>query len=109
VPYQLAAKIMQQIIENGRVVRGWLGISATQYLTDGKGFVVDAVSPNSPAHLGKIKQGDVIYEIAGNPIHSIEQALDIVAESKPNTTLVFKLYRQGNSIETNVTIVELGN
>jgi len=46
VPYELAAKIMQQIIENGRVVRGWLGISATQYSTNAKGIVVEEVSPN---------------------------------------------------------------
>ena len=109
VPYQLADKIMQQIIENGRVVRGWLGISATQYLTDAKGFVVDSVSPNSPAQAGKIQAGDVIYQISDQPIHSITQALDIVAETRPNTALTFKLYRQGKSIETSITIAEFGN
>ncbi len=109
VPYQLAAKVMRQIIENGRVVRGWLGISATQYLTDAKGLVVDSVSPNSPAHASKLQAGDIIYQISGQPIHSIVQALDIVAETRPNTTLVFKLYRQGKSIETNVTIAEYNN
>ncbi len=109
VPYQLAAKIMQQIIENGRVVRGWLGVSATRYLTDSKGFLVDAVSPNSPAHKGEIQPGDVIYQISDQPISSITQALDIVAETRPNTTLVFKLYRQGKSIETSVTIAEFSN
>lgn len=106
VPYQLAAKIMQQIIENGRVVRGWLGISATRYLTDAKGIVVESVSPDSPAQLGGIKKGDVIYQISDQPINSIVQALDIVAETSPNTTLVFKLYRQGKSIETNISIAE---
>ena len=108
VPYQLAAKIMRQIIENGRVVRGWLGISATRYLADAKGFVVDAVSPNSPAFKAKIQAGDIIYQIGQQPINSIVQALDIVAESKPNTDLIFKLYRQEKSIETSVTIVEFG-
>ena len=108
VPYQLAAKIMRQIIENGRVVRGWLGISATRYLADAKGFVVDAVSPNSPAFKAKIQAGDIIYQIGQQPINSIVQALDIVAESKPNTDLIFKLYRQEKSIKTSVTIVEFG-
>jgi serine protease DegS len=109
VPYQLAAKVMQQIIENGRVVRGWLGISANQYLTDAKGILVDSVNPNSPAYIGKIQAGDIIYQIAEHPINSIVQALDIVAETRPNTVLVFKLYRQGKSIETNVTIAEFSN
>ena len=109
IPYQLAAKVMQKIIENGRVVRGWLGVSATRYLTDAKGFVVDAVSPNSPAYIGKIQTGDIIYQIAQQPIHSIVQALDIIAETRPNTALEFKLYRQGKSIETSVTITEFKN
>ena len=107
VPYHLAAKIMQQIIENGRVVRGWLGVSATLYSTKAKGFVVNDVSPNSPADMGEIQAGDIIYQIGEQPISSIVQALDIVAETKPNTTLTFKLYRQGEAIETNITIVEL--
>ena len=109
VPYQLAAKVMLQIIENGRVVRSWLGVSATRYLTDAKGFLVDSVSPNSPAQVGKIQVGDIIYQISEQPINSIEQALDIVAETKPNTALTFKLYRQGKNIETTITVVELNN
>jgi serine protease DegS len=109
VPYQLAAKVMKQIIENGRVVRGWLGISAERYLTDVKGFTVQNVSPNSPAFEGGIQTGDIIYQIVEQPINSIVQALDIVAETKPNTTLLFKLYRQGKSIETNVLISEFSN
>ena len=109
VPYQLAAKIMRKIIENGRVVRGWLGISAERYLTDVKGFVVEAVSPNSPAFASGIQPGDIIYQIGEHPISSITQALDIVAETTPNTALVFKLYRQGKSVETSVTIAEFGN
>jgi len=109
VPYQLAAKIMYQIIENGRVVRGWLGITAERYLTDMKGFLVQAVNPKSPAFISGIQAGDVIYQIGDLPVTSITQALDIVAETRPNTILVFKLYRQGKVIETSVTIAEFSN
>lgn len=109
VPYQLAAKIMHQLIENGIVIRGWLGISAERYLSDLKGFLVESVTPNSPAYKGDIQVGDVIYQIAGQPINSITQALDIIAETRPNTPLIFKIYRQGKSIETTVTIAEFKN
>lgn len=109
VPYQLASTVMRQIIENGRVVRGWLGISAGRYLADVKGFIVDTVSPQSPAFAAGIQSGDIIYQIGQQPISSIVQALDIVAETRPNTTLTFKLYRQEKNIETNVTIIELVN
>jgi len=106
VPYLLADKIMHKIIENGQVVRGWLGISSERYLNDVKGFIVSEVTPNGPAYLAGIQVGDVIYQIGETPIHSISQALDIVAETKPNTQLMFKLYRQGNSLDSTVTIQE---
>lgn len=106
IPYQLADKVMREIIENGRVVRGWLGVSAERYLTDVKGFIVQAVNPNSPAFSAGIQVGDVIYQIGEQPIQSITQALDIIAETKPNTSLLFKLYRQGQSLETTVIIKE---
>jgi len=109
IPYQLAAKIMHKIIENGRVVRGWLGISATQYSLGVQGFLVENVTPNSPAQKGNIQSGDIIYQIDEQPISTIVQALDIVAETTPNTELTFKLYRQGKKVETRITIVELGN
>ena len=109
VPYQLSAKIMRQIIENGRVVRGWLGVSAERYVAETKGFIVQSVNPNSPAFIGGVQSGDVIYQIGDQPIDSIIQALDIVAETRPNTVLALKLYRQGKSIEVKITIAEFTN
>ena len=106
VPYQLAHKVMRQIIENGKVVRGWLGIVSNQYYTDLKGFIVESVIDNSPANLAGIQAGDIIYQINEQPIASITQALDIIAETTPNTKVKVKMYRKGQPIETTVTIVE---
>ncbi|MGL1955867.1 MAG: trypsin-like peptidase domain-containing protein [Colwellia sp.] len=109
VPYQLSYKVMRNIIENGRVVRGWLGVISERYLVDVQGFLVDSVNDHSPAKLAGIQAGDIIYQIAEQPITSIAQALDIVAETPPNTELTFKIYRQSEAIEKQVTIIELKN
>jgi len=109
VPYQLAYKVMRQIIENGKVVRGWLGISTTNYHNELKGFVVDEVMNNSPAQAAGLKAGDVVYQIDNAAIKSVTDALDIIAETQPNTELSFKIYRQGNAIEAKVKILELSN
>jgi len=109
VPYQLAYKVMQQIIENGKVVRGWLGITTNTYSTAAKGFIVDSVTSNSPAQAAGMQIGDIVYQIDNQPIMSTTQALDIIAETRPNTELTFKIYRKGKSIETKVTIVELSD
>ncbi len=106
VPYQLAAKVMQQIIENGRVIRGWLGVIASPYLTDVKGFIIKEIEVNSPAEKAGLQVNDVVFQINQTRINSTTQALDIVAETKPNTTLVFKIYRNKKQLDIPVTILE---
>lgn len=106
VPYQLAYKVMRQIIENGKVVRGWLGISTNNYHTELKGFVIDEVHNNSPALAAGLQPGDVVYQIDNELINSVTNALDIIAETPPNTELTFKVYREGNAIEVKVKIIE---
>lgn len=106
VPYQLANKIMQKIIENGQVVRGWLGISARAYLDSSKGIMVDNVAANSPAEKSGLIKGDIIFQIDGAAINSITHALDIIAETRPNTVLNFKIYRKNIQLDVPVTIEE---
>ncbi|MFT5756588.1 MAG: serine protease DegS [Alteromonadaceae bacterium] len=108
VPYMLANKVMQKIIAHGRVVRGWLGVSATQYLTGAKGFVIGDITPNSPASEAGLLRGDVVYQIEDLPIYGITDALDIVAETRPNTTIILKIYRQKQKLDIPVTIIEYG-
>ena len=105
VPYQLASKVMQKIIENGRVIRGWLGITATRYQNN-QGIIIDEVAANSPALIGGLKPGDIIYQIDSTAIHSITQALDIVAETAPNTIINVKIYRQNQAFDMPITIIE---
>jgi serine protease DegS len=107
VPYQLAFRVMQQIIENGKVVRGWLGITTNRYLSEAKGFIIEKIAKDSPAETAGMKLGDIVYQIDNQPISNITQALDIIAETRPNTVLTFKVYRQGKAIDIQVTIVEL--
>jgi len=106
VPYKLAVTIMQKIIENGRVVRGWLGISSDQYNQKAKGFIISNVTPNSPAHIAGLQTGDIVFQIADRAIDSITHALDIVAETPPGTELNFKIYRNKQALEIAVTILE---
>ncbi|MBU2870114.1 trypsin-like peptidase domain-containing protein [Colwellia sp. E2M01] len=109
VPYQLANKVMRQIIENGKVVRGWLGIATNNYNTKLKGFVVEEIVEGSPAQSAGLQLGDVVYQIDGESIPNVTAALDIIAETQPNTILTFKIYRQGQPISTQVRIMELIN
>lgn len=109
VPYKLAHKVMQKIIATGRVTRGWLGISTTTSVANKKGIVINAVEPNSPAQKARLETGDTIYEIADIPITSVAQALDLVAETIPGDSLVFKISRKNKLMNVSVMIEEKSN
>jgi serine protease DegS len=107
VPYQLAHKVMQKIITHGRVTRGYLGVRANTLRAGAKGFEVGSITPNSPAHIAGLQAGDIVYQIAETTITSVPQALDLIAETPPKTTLIFKIYRKHQQFDISVTILEI--
>ena len=109
VPYQLARKVMEKIIEHGRVTRGWLGINAQQNPRETIGFTIGGLADGGPAFKAGLKAGDVVVEIEGEQISSIPQALDIIAETTPNTELQFVIYRKGRQMLIPVIIGEFSN
>lgn len=109
VPYQLAHKIMLKIIEHGRVVRGWLGVEANDSVTSLKGFVIGAITPNSPAMKAGLKSGDVVYQIGDVRLQNAKQGLDVVAEAAPGSVLNFMVSRGNQQLILPVTIAEVPN
>lgn len=105
VPYQLVNKVMNKIITHGRVVRGWLGISSNSSPSL-KGFVIESLIDDGPAHIAGLKIGDLITKIDNIEINNVTQALDIIAETKPGHKLIFNIYRNKKAIEIEVTIGE---
>lgn len=112
VPYSLARRIMQQIISDGVVVRGYIGISAEQHydtMQEMRGLLVSGIDPQGPAALAGLKVGDFIYEIGGEPIQSVNQGLDTVAETTPGERLDVLFYRDVRPMRTSVRIERLPN
>ncbi|WP_083601999.1 MULTISPECIES: trypsin-like peptidase domain-containing protein [Thalassotalea] len=106
IPYQLAYKVMQQIIDNGRVIRGWLGIDTQVFSQNPRGFLISGIVKNSPADIAKLRAGDIVTQIGDTPITSTIQALDLVAETRPGTELIFIVYRGEQQLKIPVTILE---
>jgi len=102
IPIQLAKEVMGQIIEHGRVIRGWLGITG-QNLTPAlaeslgiafrDGILVSGVLEGGPADQAGLKPGDVITGIDRRPISGSPQMLKMIAAKAPGTPLTIKLYR----------------
>lgn len=106
IPYQLAYKVMQQIIDNGRVIRGWLGIDTQVFSQNPRGFLISGIVKDSPAHIAELRPGDIVTQIGDTPIVSTIQALDLVAETRPGTELMFTIYRGEQLLQVPVTILE---
>lgn len=115
IPYQLANKIMQKIIADGRVIRGYIGIdgqdinSVTARLLGSEhlgGIVVLGIDPNGPAGAAGFQPQDIILKIDGQKINGRQSVLDIVTELRPGTTVDVLVLRQGKEVILPVTIAE---
>lgn len=113
VPYNLAKKVMDSIISNGRVIRGYMGIEGgSVFEEDGgmlPGFLVTNVAPNSPADEAGLRRNDRLLKVDGEPIQSSAQVLTLVSETKPGNTLMFEVNRDNQLMNIPVVIDELPN
>jgi serine protease Do len=78
IPVNMARRVMEQIIEKGRVERGRIGISLRELnpSTDGgrsEGARIADVSPGSPAEVAGLRKGDIVLRADDRPIHSAAQ------------------------------------
>ncbi len=90
VPINLARTVMTGLVENGRVVRGFLGVSIQDVnpelagefkLPDDKGAIVGDVTPKSPAEKAGLKSGDVILAFNKEPVEDSRHLKLRVAET----------------------------
>lgn len=108
VPYKLAKKVMDQIISNGRVIRGYLGVSGND-LPGQPGFLITNISPRGPAALAGLQPNDIVISVDGIPLDGAAHALELVAETTPGTTLNFEVSRNDQVFTIPVNIAELRN
>ncbi|MCJ2378021.1 outer membrane-stress sensor serine endopeptidase DegS [Vibrio sp. ZSDZ34] len=115
IPYPLASKIMEKIIADGRVIRGYIGIdgqdinSVTARLLGNEhigGIVVLGLDPNGPAAMGGIKVQDIVMMIDGKKLNGRQGVLDLVTDLRPGTTVDMTVLRNSEQITLQVTVGE---
>ncbi|KWU02205.1 MAG: outer membrane-stress sensor serine endopeptidase DegS [Vibrio toranzoniae] len=115
IPYPLANKIMEKIIADGRVIRGYIGIdgqdinSVTSRLLGTKnigGIVVLGIDPNGPAADAGFEAQDIIVSINNTQVNGRQSVMDIVTDLRPGTVIDVGVLRQGESKTLKVTIAE---
>lgn len=110
VTYHLAERIMAQIIAEGSVTRGYLGVEAREGRhpqLNITGIVLERVEPGSPAALANLQANDFVYGINDTQLESLNQALDLVAAARPGSTLRLHYIRHQEHFTTEAVIQHL--
>jgi S1-C subfamily serine protease len=114
IPVDMVRGVLHDIIEYGRVVRGWIGIvpedisdTEAQQLGLARGGVVVAnLYVGSPGQEAGLKPGDLLLAIDGVPVTSAEDARARIAIRKPGTTLTLSDQRGSSRFDVKVRVVE---
>lgn len=114
IPADTAVRTFRDIVEYGRVVRGWLGVDAEQVtqeianafnLEATEGVLVTNIYPNGPAHKAGIQIGDVIVRINDQKLaNTLQGGKQEIVQSRPGETVEIELIRRGQSKVVEATI-----
>lgn len=112
IPVDMARSIMDSLISEGRVSRGWLGTLIQQLDKDlaasfdfkGDGVLIGDVTKDSPAEKAGIKTGDIVTRFNGRTVKSPAELRNMVASIKPDTKVPVEIFRDGTTVKLDVTI-----
>lgn len=103
MPIETVNAVAKEIIEHGKVARGWLGVEVD---VGERGIFVTGVIENSPAHKCGILQDDLILEFNKVPVGSYAELLRCVVSKRPNTKVQLKIGRNGTERYSTVILGE---
>ncbi len=105
IPINMARRIARQLIEEGKVTRGWIGVGIQDIEPDmadmlenypGEGgVIITQVGPDQPAEEAGIEAGDVILSFAGKQVEDVNHLRNLVANSKVGEAVPIKILRAG--------------
>lgn len=115
IPSNLAKKIVKQLQEKGRVVRGYLGVQIQPIteeqrkileLESTRGALITTVEPGLPAEKAGLKRYDVVIEINGEPVEDPNDLKFKIADFPPGTEIEIKVIRDGKEKSLKAKLVE---
>ena len=113
VPVELAREVMESLVRDGRVVRGWIGVEQRDLVPDlaqalglqgVRGVLITGVLADGPAGVAGMRPGDVVTRVGDRDVATTEQLLKAVAALRPGTRTALALQREGKAVTLNVTI-----
>lgn len=114
IPVNLVRGVTNQLLEHGRVIRGWLGLAA-EYVephivealgVDTGGIIVTAVQRASPAEAAGLRPGDIIVSVNNQPVPRVKDAINRISNVQPGEEVVLMVVRNGEKFQARVRVVE---
>ena len=109
IPVNLAKQIMESILANGSVTRGWIGVepqNLSKELSESLGLpantvgvVLSGVLEGGPAARGDVKPGDVLVAVNGRPTKDVRELLNQIAQISPGNQAKLTILRKGKELE----------
>ncbi|HNI84230.1 MAG TPA: trypsin-like peptidase domain-containing protein [Ottowia sp.] len=112
IPVSTARQVMESIVRNGQVVRGWIGVEPGELTPElaqtfgvkaEQGVIITGVLGNGPAASAGIRPGDVITQVGGQPTRTVAELLTRIAALVPGEAVPFTLERRGEAVQASVT------
>jgi serine protease DegQ len=114
IPVNLVRGVMEQILTNGHVVRGWLGFvpqdltdeQAAQVGTAGGGVTVINILVKSPAYQAGMRPGDLVTALGGEPVRNAQDLVSRVAALKPGADVELEARHLRANYKIKLTVLE---
>lgn len=116
VPITMARQVMQQIMQPGKVTRGWLGVVIQPVdrpmakafgLKEPRGALIGDVTPDSPAARAGLQKGDILLELEGKAVADSRDLSLRIGMIAPATSVKLKIFRSGAEHELTVMLGEM--
>ena len=113
IPVSTAKMVLEQVVRNGSVTRGWIGVEVQEItpamaesfkLGGTRGALIAGVLSGGPADKAGVKPGDVLVEVEGRPVVDPTAMLNLVAALAPGHPAKVKLRRQGSEVEARISV-----
>ena len=113
IPVSLAQQVMEQIIRQGSVTRGWIGVEAQDitpelaesfHMKEARGALIAGILRGGPADKGGIHPGDILIEINGKPVSDTSAMLNLISVLKPGSTAALTVLREGADKSLSISI-----
>jgi serine protease Do len=116
IPINMVKRVVDQLVDKGKVVRGWLGVALQPLSPDlaqslglagTNGAVVGSTITGSPAAQAGLQQGDVIVTYDNTPVDDYRHVQRLVAETRVGKSVTLQIVRKKQKMDLAVTIAEV--